>query len=154
MIEIRKATGKDIKPIGQLFRDTIISINSKHYSEAQVKAWASGYNDWAKWERKVADQYFLVATEVSSICGFASLTPEGYIDYMFVHKAHQQKGIAKKLLAEIFEKAGEWQLKRLTADVSITALHFFKSKGFAVMRVQKVFYRKVYFTNYHVELFL
>ena len=153
-MELREATEKDIIAIGSLFRDTILNVNSQHYTKEQVETWASGFNDVDKWKKRIAEQYFVLALEQDIICGFASITPTGYIDYMFVHKDHQKKGVAKSLLSKIFEKAKKTSCNRLTANVSITALPFFKSKGFKVMRVQKVLYKKVYFTNYHVEFFL
>lgn len=154
MFLLRTATPNDVQEIGALFRDTILSINTQDYSEEQVKVWASGGSDTDKWLRKIDSQYFLLALEKEVICGFASLTLEGYIDYMFVHKDYQGKGVAKELMHGIFEQANTWKLTRLTSDVSITALPFFKSKGFSVVRNQKVLNKGIYFTNYHLELFL
>ena len=50
----------------------------------------------------IKTHYFIVATnQQSQIVGFSSITHQGYLHSMFVHKDFQGKGIATILLNEI-----------------------------------------------------
>jgi putative acetyltransferase len=151
MLQLRKASETDIEQIGLLFKETILHKNVRDYEPEQVKAWASGYNETDKWKKKIAEQYFLVAIEDDTLCGMASITPKGYIDYMFVGKDHQGKGVASMLFNALMLKAVEWKVKKLTADVSITAKPFFLHKGFLVVREQEVLLKGIYLTNFYME---
>ena len=42
-----------------------------------------------------------IAEIENELTGFSSIEKNGYLDYMYVHKDHQGKGIAKNLLEEI-----------------------------------------------------
>ncbi|MDF3055666.1 MAG: family N-acetyltransferase [Gammaproteobacteria bacterium] len=52
---------------------------------------------------------------------------------------------------EVFNKAKTWQLKRVYAEVSITAKPFFESKGFNVVKQQNVNIRGIELTNFVME---
>jgi len=149
-MEIRSAKNADITQIGNLFKETILHVNLGDYTPEQVKVWASGSNEIDKWEKKIAEQYFILVEKDDKLCGFSSITPEGYIDYMYVGKDYQGRGVASLLYQELIKKAKEWNVQRLTSDVSITALPFFQHKGFEVVKKQQVLLKGMYFTNYHV----
>lgn len=131
---IRRAVPGDAKKTGHLYCNTIKSINNKDYNKRQIEIWISGYDNYDKWIKKIGEQYFYVAEQNKEIAGFASVTSEGYIDFMFTHKDYQGQGIATKLLEVIEKKAAELKLNKLWAVVSITARPFFKSKGFKITR--------------------
>jgi len=132
MLKIRKATVEDADSVRELFRETIISVNEKDYDEKQIDIWASGSEDKTAWERKIAEQHFLIAGIDSKTVGFSSITDEGYIDFMFTHKDYQHQGIATKMLNALEEIAIEKELETVWAEVSITARPFFSSKGFRI----------------------
>ena len=79
-IKIRTATLEGISDITSIFRDTIVHINSKDYSEKHIKVWASGADDVKKWEARVNKFYFIVAEIEKVIVGFAYLKNGNYID--------------------------------------------------------------------------
>jgi len=133
-MKIRRAELKDTDQIRQLFYDTVTNINIKDYDTAQISVWASGYNDIKKWSSKIQEQYFFVAEQDNKITGFGSITSEGYLDYMYVHKDHQGKGIASGLLKYLVQIAFDHDLREIRAEVSITARPFFRSKGFEITK--------------------
>lgn len=134
-MQIRNATIKDADAIRYLFYDTVTYINSKHYTPRQIEVWRSGYNNIYSWKKKIAEQYFLIAETENKIAGFASLTSEGYLDFMYVNKDLQGKGIAKNLLDALEVKAKELNLKEIITDSSITAKRFFEKKDFRVIQI-------------------
>ena len=77
-------------------------IRDSDYSQAEVEDWASCGDDLSKIEDMIKTHYFIVAVNrQSEIVGFSSITPQGYLHSMFVHKDFQGKGIATMLLEEI-----------------------------------------------------
>lgn len=133
-MKIRKATLDDTDQIRQLFYDTINNINIRDYDSEQIKLWSSGQLKIDKWKKNISEQYFIVSESDGILTGFASITEKGYLDFMYVHKDHQGKGIATKLLAELEKFAGSLELKKIWAQVSITARPFFRSKGFEITK--------------------
>lgn len=150
-IEIRPATLEDIPEITSLFRNTITHISAKHYSEKQIKAWASAADDIEEWEKRIQKLYFILAEIDNNIVGFAYLKNGNYFDGLFVHKDFQRQGVGSKLLRIIESKVMMNDFEVLKSDVSKTALPFFDNKYFEVIKKQKKTYKGVMFENYLVE---
>jgi putative acetyltransferase len=147
-MQTRLATINDMEQLMQLFRDTILTINSKDYNDEQVNAWAATSKNIDRLKTKIKEDHFIVAETDTIIVGFSSITSSGYLDFMYVHKDHQRKGIANKLLNEIKIQAIKWNLAEITTDASITAKPFFESHGFKVITQQKVYIIDVMLVNY------
>lgn len=114
MITIRIALNTDIEEIQSLYRNTVLVINRRDYSQAEVEDWASCGDDPSKIEGMIKTHYF-----------FSSITPQGYLHSMFIHKDFQGKGVATLLLNEIERYAVAAGITRITSEVSITARPFF-----------------------------
>ncbi|TGE04146.1 GNAT family N-acetyltransferase [Hymenobacter fodinae] len=147
---LRRATEADIPHIGQLFYDTITQINSADYSPAQVEAWRGGWQNTAGWQEKVAAQYFLVAEVPTGLTGFASLCPNGYLDFLFVSARHQGQGVARQLLHALLHHATGLGLPSVHTDASRTARPFFAHHGFMVERAQEPVIRGVEVPNFRM----
>src|SRR5687768_8937254 len=130
-----------------LFFETINHVNIKDYNPSQIETWSAGYNNISGWRKKLLEQYFVVAKINADVVGFASITPDGCLDYMFVHKNHQREGIASKLLSAIEKYVVETGLVEIWSDVSITAKPFFLRNGFKISRTYLKEVRGVYFQN-------
>ena len=77
----------------------------------------------------IKTHYFVVAVnQKSQIVGFSSITPQGYLHNMFVHKDFQDKGVATVLLNEIERYAAVMGIKRITSEVSLTARPFLRKE--------------------------
>ncbi|WP_179022461.1 GNAT family N-acetyltransferase [Winogradskyella forsetii] len=150
-IEIRQATLQDIPEITSIFRDTITHINSKHYSEKQIKVWASAADDIDVWKERIEKFYFIVAEIEQAIVGFAYLKNGNYFDGLFVHKDYQRQGIGSKLLRIIESQVMMNDFDVIKSDVSKTALPFFDNKYYEVIKKQKKNFKGLVFENYLVE---
>lgn len=127
MITIRIALNTDIEEIQSLYRNTVLVINRRDYSQAEVEDWASCGDDPSKIEGMIKTHYFIVAVNrQSEIVGFSSITPQGYLHSMFIHKDFQGKGVATLLLNEIERYAVAAGITRLPLKWSITARPFFE----------------------------
>jgi len=147
-MKIRRGTSADNDQLRKLFHDTINHINNKDYNAEQIAVWSAGADKPERWLDKLKNQYFFVAEEDDIITGFASVTLGAYLDFMFVHKDYQGRGIAKSLLKEIIDLITKLGREAITADVSITAKPFFLKHGFAVVEEQTVMLQNIPLTNY------
>lgn len=146
---IRIAQQSDALELMSLFQETVLHINKRDYSEAEVADWASCGNDLSHIKDMIKTHYFIVATnQQSQIVGFSSITYQGYLHSKFVHKDFQGKGIATILLNEIERYATATGIMRITSEVSLTARPFFEKRGYIVEVEQKRKANQLYLTNF------
>ena len=111
---IRTAQQSDSVELRDLYKNTVLIINRRDYSQEEVEDWASCGNDLSKIEKMIETHYFIVAVDQQlQIVGFSSITSQGYLHSMFVHKDFQGKGIATILLKEIERYAIEQGMERI-----------------------------------------
>ena len=121
----------DAVELKNLFQNTVLAINRRDYSQAEVEDWASCGDNLSNIEDMIKTHYFIVAVnQQSEIVGFSSITPQGYLHSMFVHKNFQGEGIATMLLNEIEQYVITNGIIRITSEVSLTARPFFEKKGY------------------------
>ena len=146
---IRVALQSDTVELKQLFQNTVLAINRRDYSQAEVEDWASCGDDLSNIEDMIKTHYFIVAVnQQSEIVGFSSITPQGYLHSMFVHKDFQGEGIATILLNEIEQYAITNGIMRITSEVSLTARPFFEKRGYIVEEEQKRKANQLSLTNF------
>ena len=151
-IIIRNYIADDAPQLANIYYYTIHNINAQDYSEEQVNAWApSSSLELTGWKKKWETITPLVALIDNKIAGFTEFEPSGHIDCFYVHHEYQGVGIGSSLMHEIFKKANDLNLKRVFAEVSITAKPFFEAKGFKVIKQQDVDIRGVKLTNFIME---
>lgn len=146
---IRAALQSDAVELKKLFQNTVLAINRRDYSQAEVEDWASCGDNLSNIEDMIKTHYFIVAVnQQSEIVGFSSITPQGYLHSMFVHKNFQGEGIATMLLNEIEQYAITNGIIRITSEVSLTARPFFEKKGYIVEEEQKRKANQLSLTNF------
>nr|WP_320995346.1 GNAT family N-acetyltransferase [Bacteroides intestinalis] len=146
---IRVALQSDTVELKQVFQNTVLAINRRDYSQAEVEDWASCGDNLANIKDMIKTHYFIVAVnQQSEIVGFSSITPQGYLHSMFVHKDFQGKGIAIMLLNEIEQYAITNGIMRITSEVSLTARPFFEKRGYIVEEEQKRKANQLSLTNF------
>ena len=148
---IRAALQSDAVELKNLFQNTVLAINRRDYSQAEVEDWASCGDDLSNIEDMIKTHYFIVAVNQQlEIVGFSSITPQGYLHSMFVHKDFQGEGIATILLNEIEQYAITNGIIRITSEVSLTARPFFEKKGYIVEEEQKRKANQLSLTNFRM----
>lgn len=146
---IRVALQSDTVELKELFQNTVLAINRRDYTQAEVEDWASCGNDLSNIEDMIKTHYFIVTVnQQSEIVGFSSITPQGYLHSMFVHKDFQGEGIATMLLNEIEQYAMTNGIMRITSEVSLTARPFFEKRGYIVEEEQKRKANQLSLTNF------
>lgn len=146
---IRAAQQSDVIELRDLYKNTVLEVNRRDYSQEEVEDWASCGDDLSKIGKMIETHYFIVAVnQLLQIVGFSSITPQGYLHSMFIHKKFQSKGIATMLLEEIERYAIAEGIKRITSEVSITARPFFEKQGYTVEVEQKRKANQLCLTNF------
>ncbi len=141
---IRKFQETDAQQIATLFHDTVHSVNVRDYSKEQVDAWAprvSGSEQQARvarFNKSLGACISYVADQEGVILGFADLSEQGYLDFLYVHKDYQRQGVASALLNLLEGEAHQRGLKQIWANVSITAKPFFEGHGYGMIQPQTV----------------
>jgi len=151
LFKIRNVIPVDLEKITSLFRDTITEINRRDYNEEQIKVWAGGADKKDRWLKRISEQFFICAEAENSIIGFGSITKEGYLDLLYVHKDYQGKGVASSLLSEMIHFAKTNGVSEIVSDVSLTARNFFELNGFSILKEQKVVIENVELVNYQMK---
>lgn len=171
-ILIRLANLNDITSITTFYKETVRNINAKDYTPEQIEVWANGALNTSRWQKAIAEQYFIVAEIQNNtpfpqgsipnpdkavqqkaqegdfqIAGFSSIAKDGYLDFMYVHKDHQRAGVASALLNEIEKKAKEQNNSEIYSHVSKTAKGFFEKMGYEYKEDLRDIYKGVLFIN-------
>lgn len=146
---LRPLTETDIPEIQELFRNTVLNVNIRDYTEEEVNDWVSCMEDAGTVSELLAAHCFIAAIDDDGkIIGFSSMNADGYLHSMFVHKDWQGMGVATQLLSEVENRAREYGVPEITLDVSLTARTFFESKGYEVVRVQRQRANRLEMTNF------
>lgn len=147
-ITVRRAVAADFDRIAELFVSAVLNVNCEDYMPLQLEAWISGNESGEVWKRKTEGHIVLVAMFDEVLTGFGDITEEGYLDHLFVHPDFLEMGIGT-LLSDALEQSVEAAV--VTTEASVTAMPFFRKRGYAVIGRQQVERNGVVLKNYRME---
>jgi putative acetyltransferase len=147
---IEKASTENLEEIQSLFKNTIKVTAGKDYNKAQIMAWVSSIENKERWKLKIINQYFIVAKNNNKIVGFGSLE-KNYVDFLFVHKNFVRNGIASLIYKNLKEKSIQTGFTKLTTYASITAVPFFQSKDFKIIKDNKIIRKGIEISNFEMS---
>jgi putative acetyltransferase len=140
----------DKRSLQQLFFETVHTVNARDYAPEQLNVWAPPEPDRETWAR--LDHQFCFVVEFQKVLvGFISMTGDGVIEFLFVHKNFQGKGIASALFKQVERLARKKGIFHLKAEVSITARGFFEKNGFAPVAESRKMLQGMEFLHYKME---
>lgn len=146
-MNIRPYQPADCKELARLFYEKVHTVNAKDYTQEQLDVWATGEVDLEAWNTSFLEHATAVAWEGGCIVGFGDMDKTGYLDRLYVHKNHQDKGIATALCDRL-ERGVQGTI---TTHASITARPFFEKRGYVVVKEQQVERQGVPLTNFVME---
>lgn len=147
---VRDYSGEDCETLYGLFYDTVHGVNKKDYAESQLKVWAR--KEWEKetWHRIFQETTTKIVEHQGEILGFANLEQGGLLDKLYVHKEYQGQGVGSFLL-QTLEDSRYLGVEKIGTFSSITALPFFKKRGFTVIYDNEVLRHGVALQNFYME---
>jgi putative acetyltransferase len=151
-LSIRPYRPDDLDAVIGIFLGAIREIAAKDYDRAQIEAWAQADRD--TWAMRRLSRPTWVAVVGGKPVGFTDLEPDGHLDMMFVHPAHQGVGVATALLERVETAARGQGLARIFTEASITARPFFERRGFRLLAAQIVRVRGQALANFRMEKLL
>jgi putative acetyltransferase len=116
-----------------IFRAAVEELTIDDYDEDQREAWASRSDDVAAFGARLAGALTIVAIVEGGPVGFGSLKGD-VIDMLFVAPAVAGRGVGTALLDALVKLAAARGVRKLTSEVSDTALLVFERQGFAAER--------------------
>lgn len=130
MLIIRKARQEDKEAIwrvhGRAVRETCVS----HYSQEVVQIWAGRLRP-EKYGEAIDGNEFFVAEEDGVVVGFGELGPAaGEIQGLYVSPDVAGRGVGRKLLRTLEERARACGLESLRLTASLNAVSFYERAGF------------------------
>lgn len=148
---IRDFKDADLGPTAELFFESVRRGSAPHYTEEQRKAWAPEVPETDGWRNRMNGLKTWIAEKDGEVIGFISLTPNGHIEFAFVHPDWIGKGIALELYRYIEQYAILKQLLKLTSDASLLARPFFERQGWRVITEQRPVRNGIALTNFRME---
>lgn len=150
-LTIRRYAPEDADALAGLFFRAVHEGAAGSYSAEQRAAWAPERPSGPVWENRLGTAHTVVAEEAAGLCGFMSLTPEGYIDLAFVLPEAKGGGVAAELYRAIESEARDRGLGLIWTDASHPARRFFLKQGWHVVAEQHPQCLGVSLTNYRME---
>ena len=147
-MQLREYITSDCEQLAKLFFQTVHSVNAKDYTKEQLDVWATGNIDLNEWDKSFQEHHTVIATDNDKIVGFGDIDSSGYLDRLFIHKNHQNEGIATAICDELESSVNG---KKVITHSSITAKPFFEKRGYKVKKEQTVVRKGISLTNFIME---
>jgi putative acetyltransferase len=148
-VSIRPYQPSDLDAVITIFERAVREVASKHYSPAQIDAWA--HTERKEWRKARLSRPTWIAEMGGEPVGFSDLEVDGHLDMMFVHPAFQGQGIASALLNTVEIAARKQFLAMIYTEASLSARPFFERRGFTVITQQAVKLRGQKLTNFQMR---
>lgn len=148
-VSIRPYQPSDLDAVITIFERAVREVASKHYTPAQIDAWA--HTERKGWRKARLSRPTWIAEIIGEPVGFSDLEKDGHLDMMFVHPAFQRQGVASALLNTVETAARKQLLAVIYTEASLSARPFFERRGFAVIMPQTVKCRGQKLTNFKMR---
>lgn len=150
----RKYVSKDFPAIKQLFYESVHSTADDVYSVAQKEAWAPRDVSYEHMHTALQNTIAYCAFDNDLLVGFGNIDSAGYLDYLYVDKDFQRRGIGSALLKILEDEARTLKLSHITTHASLVAKPLFEKYGFKVVKEQQVLRNGVLLTNFEMIKYL
>ena len=149
---IRDFIAADAPAMARLYFESARRLGARHYTPAQVAAWAPAPMDTAAVLARAGDgRQTLVAVCDGAVAGYADLEPDGHVDHLYVHPDAAGRGVGAGLIEGLVARARAAGMVRLYVEASENARPLFERLGFRVLHRRDFQVRGVAIHNYAME---
>ena len=148
---IRRAGVDDLPALQSCFFASVSVLAAPYYNAEQRRAWVElVLAQTTIWRNKLADNLVWQAVVDGQVLGFCSLTPQGLIDWLYVHPSHARRGVASALLEQAETMARYEGMPKLEVFASLAAQPLFIARGFTLAYRQELDVNGVALENAHM----
>ena len=155
---VRRYQDGDHLFIGRIYQEAIHRLACRDYSKEQLEAWAGTKGDpeeWSRaWKARCERKQPFVKVLDGRVVGFIDLDPDGHIDCAFVDPDYAGQGVMDEIMGEVKKEAARLGLRRLHAEVSVTARPFFDRQGFTWVSDHVAIIKGIGLANFIMECVL
>ena len=133
-VRIRPFRPADATALASLFHAAVHEIAARHYSPAQIAAWAPAVPDPVRFLARGTDGRILLVAEAAdgSSLAYGDVEADGHIDHLFCRPDAAGTGVTATLYAALEAAAVAQGIARLHTEASEPARRFFEKRGFTV----------------------
>lgn len=135
---LRAYRADDAEATRRVFERAIRTTALAHYTPAETAAWLGAPGELSAWGRERSAARTVVAELEGAVVGFTDLSPEGYVDRLFVDPDAGRRGVGGALLARVVAQAAAEGIPTLTTHASLVARSVFARAGFRVVHEETV----------------
>jgi len=132
-MKIRLAKDEDYAAIACLHRQTIRNVNSKDYTEEQIRVWSARTNA-NRFRNSASKCKRWVAVDHDKVVGFCDHGLDGEFWGLYVHKDYIGKGIGSRLIQTAEDSLKKMGFKKVSLKATVTAKEFYKKQGYKVIK--------------------
>jgi putative acetyltransferase len=133
-VRVRPFRPPDAPALARIFHAAVHGIAARHYSPAQIAAWAPAVPDPARFLARGLDGRILLVAEGTdgAPLAYGDVEPDGHIDHLFCRPDAAGTGVTATLYAALEAAAVARGIARLYTEASEPARRFFEKRGFTV----------------------
>ncbi|MGC8488664.1 MAG: GNAT family N-acetyltransferase [Clostridia bacterium] len=153
-LAVRPYRADDLALLHRLMHETIHTVSLHDYTPAQVAAWAPdpqsppGAAQRARLAASLDASIACVADWAGKPVGFGNVTPAGFMDYLYVHREYQGRGVASRLLTCLEAAARGAGARRMDTYASLTLRPLLERRGYQVLERRRVMVAGVAMENF------
>ena len=130
VLTIRRGRQEDKEAIWRVHRRAVSETCASHYPPEVIEIWAGRLRP-EKYAEAIDRYEFFVAEEGGEIVGFGELGQEtGEVQGLYVSPSVKGRGVGRRLLRKLEERARAHGLKSLSLTASLNAVAFYERAGF------------------------
>jgi ribosomal protein S18 acetylase RimI-like enzyme len=141
---------------------TMITLELVQLEQPYIKRWETDEEEYAQLARTVQEGFTLGAFDDRQMVGIAIAEPRRWNRSMWVWEFHvaqeyRRKGIGKRLMDELTERAREAGMRVLvceTQNTNVPAIMFYRSVGYEIHGIDLSYYTNTDFPNGEVAIFM
>lgn len=151
-IIIRKARKNDVEDISKLIINNIKKVKENKYTKEQKDSWVSFNSPEHQLRRlKDSDRDIFILEKDSKIIVVGGITKKGEIKTLYADYKKRGSGYGTRMFNFLEGYARKHKLKKLSLTATPSAVDFYSSNGFKIIKEENVFYNGLYFLETEME---
>jgi putative acetyltransferase len=150
-VNLRLFVPDDANVLVEIYRDAVLNLGAKSYSEEQVQVWVSYPEELEEFCGRLVRGRTVVAEAGGNPVAFGQLDPVDHIAFLYCRGAWSRRGVASAIYQDLEKHAGAQHVSALRVEASRISKPFFERHGFEVVEVENVIRHGVEFERFRMR---